>query len=296
MKKYYIVLLLILCSIHSKSQENHSCNDSLFVALKNYKALNIALTPPQELYFEMREKECNNNLAYDSRLLSEMINSPCKDIRFLKIHYNVFNNLKISIEDSLYYNSKYSKYIPMLLTDYILPKNGVFASVKIVEKDSSVIYFRKISSKGYKSIRKMPLSLIDKYSFNSQYNDDIKIDDSTLFDQYLTNSQATLRKTTSYNDDMYGALTINSDINPTIISKENKDNTALAIAGAFIIASGVIKILNNSSAPNIADYPNPDDYIKESDKWLSNMKTLDNISNGVLAIGGFTLIIASINF
>jgi hypothetical protein len=270
----------------------------LFVALKNYKALNIALTPPQELYFEMREKECINNLEYDSRLLSEMINSPCKDIRFLKIHYNVSNNLKISMEDSLYYNSKYSKYIPLILTDYILPKNGVFASVKIINKDSSTLYFRKTSSSGYKSIRKMSLSLIDKYSFNSQYNDDIKSDDSKLLDQYLTNGQATLRKTTSYNDDMYGALTINSDINPTGSVKEEKGNEALAIAGAFIIASGIVKIINNNSKPpDILDYNlNNDEFLKDLENWSKRVKLIDNVGNGLLGVGGFSLVIASIKF
>jgi len=291
MKILKILLLLCLCSYNIYAQTNQSCNDFLYNDLKNKQLNQIALSPTEKLYLTSRNNECLNNLEFDTRIQPFSVLSNCKDIRFLKIHYKVLNNIQITSEDNEYYNINYEKNMELFSNDYILPHNGPITTTKILKIDSNSLYVRNLNENNFKSIRKIPLNIIDKYEFNSQYNSTIRRNDSILLNKYYVNNNLNINQSFKAVD--------NSpiDLKTSNISSNNNGNSTLAVAGAFILVSGIMKIVNNNlNAPSIDEFNNPEDFAKASDDWAKKVKLIDNISNGMLGIGGFTLVIASVKF
>jgi hypothetical protein len=263
----------------------------LYNDLKNKQLNQIALSPTEKLYLTSRNNECLNNLEFDTRIQPFSVLSNCKDIRFLKIHYKVLNNIQITSEDNEYYNINYEKNMELFSNDYILPHNGPITTTKILKIDSNSLYVRNLNENNFKSIRKIPLNIIDKYEFNSQYNSTIRRNDSILLNKYYVNNNLNINQSFKAVD--------NSpiDLKTSNISSNNNGNSTLAVAGAFILVSGIMKIVNNNlNAPSIDEFNNPEDFAKASDDWAKKVKLIDNISNGMLGIGGFTLVIASVKF
>jgi hypothetical protein len=289
MRSILLFLFVVLFSNQSIAQEINPCEDSLYKELYKKAKSGLILTPTQGLYLMLRSSECSLNKPFDYRVTKDIIIEGCDNLEFAKAYAKYKKDLKLNNEEKEVLKKNYKECEPFYYKDYILPKNGKLAYVKIINLDASYVTFFLPENQAslddtLNSIRRMSVSATDKIGYYSAYSNETTLNDKTIYNTYNN----WINKKTNQN------ISSQSDNGiPIKLNYENPDapvykvNTGALISGICFTAIGFTMYYQQSLAD---DLTNPNINISEQERILNDIDFITKLQRFFYVAGGASLI------
>jgi hypothetical protein len=263
MRSILLFLFVVLFSNQSIAQGINPCEDSLYKVLNNYLKEGALLTPTQSLYLSMRGSECDLKKPFDYRVTKDVIFDGCDNLEFAKAYAKNKKYIKLNDEEKEVLKKNYKECSPFYYKDYILPKNGKLANVKIINLDESYVTFFLPENQAslddtLKSIKRMPVSATDKIGYYSAHSNETIQNDKTLY------------------------YTYNNRDKPVY-----KVNPGTLISGLCFTAIGAIMFYQNSLGEDLL---NPNINTFEQERILDDLVFISKLQRFFYVAGGASLI------
>ena len=292
MRSILLFLFVILFSKQSIAQEINPCEDSLYKELYKKAKSGLILTPTQGLYLMLRSSECSLNKPFDYRVTKDIIIEGCDNLEFAKAYAKYKKDLKLNNEEKEVLKKNYKECEPFYYKDYILPKNGKLAYIKIINLDASYVTFFLPENQAslddtLNSIRRMSVSATDKIGYYSAYSNETIQNDKTLYYTYnnWVNRKTNIDSTSQSENGIPVKMNSNNSGEP-----EYKINTSTLISGICITAIGFTMFYQQSL---VDDLTNPNINISEQERILSDMDFIAKIQRFFYVAGGASLIVSA---
>ena len=289
MRSILLFLFVVLFSNQSIAQEVNPCEDSLYKELYKKANLGLILSPTQGLYLMLRSSECSLNKPFDYRVTKDIIIEGCDNLEFSKAYSKYKKDFKLNNDEKEVLKKNYKECEPFFYKDYILPKNGKLANIKIINLDASYVTFFLHENQSslddtLNSIRRMSVSATDKIGYYSAYSNETIQNDNILYYTYKNwVNKKTNQNITSQSENGIPIEINNNDSD----SPAYKVNPGALISGIFITAIGFTMFYQQSLAD---DLENPNINTSEQERILNDIDFITKLQRIFYVAGGASLI------